>query len=421
MASLTRQARRVLTGNTLDATGDRSNVNMDKDPAGDERELRVALEALGERLSSQVKEVAKKSRNLEALIDGLLEPVIVTGEAQRVLLCNRAAELLLGVEQGQLVGRDVRELFTRQEVMAMHEAARRGEIRAGQVTLTTSQGPRTFQVRASPLPAAWGEGVYGAVLVLRDVTELAQAVQKQTDFVANASHELRTPVAALRIAVETLQDMGDEPEPRERFLNMCAAHVQRLEEMIRDLLDLSRAEAHQLPVRPKVIDFADLEHSLRLIFEPICAERGLKLRFAIERTLAGTKTDPKLLQLMLRNLIDNATKFAKEATTIDVRLKRQDDERGAVMRLEVQDQGQGIPLSQQERVFERFFQVDSARTGVTGRRGSGLGLAIVKHAVKALEGEVGLDSIWGVGTTVWVEVPVIIETATAVTPEPEAK
>ncbi len=466
LRTLAGEARRLLsmTSPVAGSTGPLP-PGTDTDPGGAD-ELRTALSALGDRMSRQIKELLKKSRNLEALIDGLPEPVIVTGDGDRVLLCNRAAERLISLEPGQMTSRSIRELFTRAELLALHDAARQGEQRRAQISLTTSSGQRTFEVGASPLPAAWGAGVFGAVLVLRDVTDLARAVEKQREFVANASHELRTPVAALRIAVETLQDsLGDEDAAvRERFLGICAAHVQRLEDMIRDLLDLSRAEAQQLPVRPATIDFADLEHSLRLVFEPICAERSLRLKFAIDENVAGSRTDPKLLHLIVRNLVDNATKFAREQTAISVRIKlaaagATPSPSGIVVTsaasagvtvpglsvltasaggnagsgaaqgtsanaaaltpgaespasdrprlvLEVQDRGQGIPLSQQERVFERFYQVDTARTGVTGRRGSGLGLALVKHACMALGADITLDSVWGAGTTVRVTIPV---------------
>ncbi len=420
LARLTAEANRLaglstpqqVRENQRSAASVESNASEAK---GDPRALEQALTTLGDRLGKQIKELAKKSRNLGALIDGLTEPVIVTGDDQRVIMCNNAAERMLSVEGSTLMGRSVREVFTREEVLRLHERARAGQSSVEQVVMTIPGGRRTFQVASSPLPAAWGEGVYGAVLVLRDVTELAQAVQQQTDFVANASHELRTPVAALRIAIETLQDGGAEDPPiRDRFLSMCANHVQRLEEMIRDLLDLSRAESRQLPVRLQPLDVEELERALRTIFEPICAERGLSLEFRELASARGVMTDARLLQLILRNLIDNATKFAHERTPIVVTVRvtqearaQQDEEQPrAMMRIEVKDKGQGIPLAQQERVFERFFQVDTARTGVTGRRGSGLGLAIVRHACEALGGRVGINSVWGTGTTVWVELPV---------------
>jgi two-component system phosphate regulon sensor histidine kinase PhoR len=270
--------------------------------------------------------------------------------------------------------------------------------------------------------------------------------------VANASHELRTPVAALRIAVETLgEGAKDDPEMRDRLIGMCAAHVHRLEEMVRDLMDLSRLEQTQLPVRREPVSMADLEESLRLVFEPICSQRRLRLQFDFDPRLEGLWTDPRLLHLVMRNLIDNATKFAFEDSVIRIRgmvtgeapedlhpatsthsttasatstpttpvtSPSQDSPNDpvpdAVARFQVIDRGVGIPLAQQERVFERFYQVDPARTGTgassrASRRGSGLGLAIVKHATSAMGGRIGINSVWGEGTSVWVDLPVTLE------------
>lgn len=400
-------------------------LEADGSAAGEDglQALAVEMGLVGQRITAQVKEVAKKTRNLEALIDGLDEPVFATGAQETVLLCNRPAEALIGVPAGTLRGRPVREVFTRRELLDMHAAARAGQSRRRQIRLTTPQGARTFQVSATPLPAAWGEGVFGAVLVLRDVTELAQAVQVKTDFVANASHELRTPVSAIRTAIETLQDGAkDEPPMRDRLLDVCANHVQRLEEMVRDLMDLSRLETPDMPVRIDAVPLEEMCESLQLIFEPVCAERALSLEFDFDPALGGLRTDPKLLSLILRNLVDNASKFAFEGSAITIAARRlRRDAAGAsagapvgeIARFQVRDRGVGIPLSQQERVFERFYQVDPARSGFSPRRGTGLGLAIVKHACKALGGKVGLESVWGEGTTVWVEIPADFEPAAA--------
>ncbi|CAN5821108.1 ATP-binding protein [soil metagenome] len=369
-----------------------------------ERALRDAVQELAARVARQVKELAKKTANLEALIDGLPEPVIVTGAMATVILNNAAAERMLASPPGGLLGRGLSEVITRPELLALHEDARSGRARRDQFTLTTPGGPRIFEVAASPLPAAWGVGVFGAVLVLRDISELARAVQRQKDFVASASHELRTPVAALRAAIETLQDAGAEDAAMStRLLEISAAHVQRLQDMVQDLLDLSRAEARDVEIKPALIDWPRLQRGLHELYDDAAAERRIRLHLAIDPALAGVSIDPSLLQLIVRNLVDNAVKFAHENTIINARLTRPAHAR---LRIEVQDRGPGIPLAQQPRVFERFFQVDTARTGVTGRRGSGLGLAIVKHATLALGGEIGLDSVYGTGTTVWVELPI---------------
>lgn len=387
-----------------------------------------AMDELDAHVTRQVKEIAKQSRNLEALIDGIPEPVLATDARSEVLLCNRAAEEVFSSDAGSIIGRSVRTLFTREDMLRLHDAARAGHTQRAQVQITTQQGPRVFDVAASPVPAAWGEGVFGALLVLKDITELAQSVQAQRDFVANASHELRTPVAAMKIAVETMQDDAElDSAMRARLLSICSAHVQRLEETIRDLLDLSRHEAGPIDVRLSPIDWDDLRTSLAHTFEGVGAKRQLRLAFEIDPAVRGLSSDAKLLHLILRNLIDNATKFAHEGTTIRIRAALEqadgagvsdgagstDEAESRMVRVEVQDQGIGIPLTQHERVFERFYQVDTARTGMTGRRGSGLGLAIVKQVAEALGGGVGVESVWGQGTRVWVVVPMGLNPATS--------
>lgn len=375
--------------------------------------LAGALSGLGERMRDQVRETAKKSRNLEALIDAMDEPLLATDSEDRVLLCSRSAEALIDVPPGGLIGRPIRDLFTNAELLAMHHAAREGQTRRARVRVTTALGQRTYQVSASPVPAAWGEGVFGAVISLRDVTELDQAVQVKTDFVANASHELRTPVAAIRGAAETLQSAADDPQMAEKLRAMIVAHAQRLEEMLRDLLDLSRLESPDVAVAIADIDLHEIVRTLQVMFEEPCRQRGLSLAFEFDDDLSGLQTDRRLLLLILRNLIENATKFAYEGTTVrivgtlvEAQVGRDAAPDGAgVIRIEVIDKGVGIPLAHQERVFERYYQVDPARSGST-RRGTGLGLAIVKHAVKRLGGRIGISSVWGQGTTVFAELPV---------------
>lgn len=378
--------------------------------------LAASLQELALRLSEQVKDAARKSRNLEALINALDEPVLATDNDDRVLLCNRSAEALLGAETGGLIGKAFVDLFTQAEVIELHAAARRGETRRGRAKLVSPLGTRTMQLSAAPVPVAWGEGIYGAVLVLRDVTELAQAVQVKTDFVANASHELRTPVAAIRGAAETLQEVGpDNPAMAARLVGMIQAHTQRLEEMLRDLLDLSRLESPDAQLRREPVDLHELERSLRQQFEHACTPRGLALAFDIDDALHGMLTDPGMVQLVLRNFIENAIKFAHDASTIRVRASlveehppmQAGEHSTGTLHLEVEDRGIGIPLQHQDRVFERYYQVDPARTGTTGlKRGTGLGLAIVKHAARSLGGRVGLHSVWGEGTRIWAEWPV---------------
>lgn len=384
-------------------------------PTGAPERVRVIGPGAGGAVDRDVHAVApaaaQRGPDLRAVVDAIDEPVVVTGPGGVVQWCNTAAVALLGRPVERVLARPVDELFTQVDVLGMHAAAAGGRAQRGRVRVMEEAGPRQYEVLAAPLTAAAEPGgvagVTGVVLTFRDVTELARAVHLKTDFVANASHEFGTPLASIRAAVETLADgAAEEPGMRERFLRMIAANVQRLEEMTRDLLDLSRLESPETPVEIGPVRTGELAEWLRETFEPACAERRVGLEFEIAAGLEEVRSDRRLLGLVLKNLVDNALKFAYEGTAVRVVAEEwpQAGPRGGV-RWRVIDRGVGIPLASQARVFERFYQVDLSRTGEPARRGTGLGLAIVKHAVKALGGAITVQSVWKEGTTMTVELP----------------
>ncbi len=379
-------------------------------PAPDE-----ALAATLAKVSNAVAKRLATSTELEAtlrgVLDGIPSPVLATDKGGVVLMLNRAAADFFRDRPGPLLGRNFEELFTQAEILSLHAGALQGGQGQGQVRLTGPDGARLYQVFAAH---SRGAGPLGVIMTMRDVTELATAVQLKTDFVANASHELRTPLSSIRGAVETLEDGAwDDAPMRERLTRMIANNVARLEDMVRDLLDLSRLESPEAPVDLAVCRLSDVVGALRDVLEPAAAERSVLLSFEIDPRLERLHTDPKLLLLVLRNLIDNAIKFAYEQT--EVRVVGEVTPAPASVRpgarFRVIDQGIGIPYGAQHRVFERFYQVDGARTGHVQRRGTGLGLAIVKHAVRRLGGAIGVESVWKQGTTMTVELPASVELA----------
>jgi PAS domain S-box-containing protein len=413
-----------------------------------------ALARLSPLIRRRLGDVAREADNLRAILNASQSPIVVTNAIGDVILANRAAENFFERSMAQLIGRPIEELFTQAEVLGQHAASLKGQLRVGQVRLQRADGIRVFQIHTAPVslaigvapvpagrvaPAARGlastatgteNGVRGTppgaaseeaalpetgvFVSLRDVTELATAVQLKTDFVANASHELRTPLASIRAAVETLADGAWDDHPmRTRLAQMISTNVDRLEEMVRDLLDLSRLEGPDVQPQLATVRVSELEAALDDIFETACRERGLKLEFEFEPGLDRLFTDGKLLLLILKNLVDNSTKFAYAGSAIRVTGELVEVEPGrrgrAGARFAVEDKGMGIPIGLQPRVFERFYQVDQARTGSSQKRGSGLGLAIVKHAVKVLGGTLTLESVWKQGTTIRVELPGCVE------------
>lgn len=329
------------------------------------------------------------------LLDAVDAAVIAASPGGEVVYCNAAAGRLLGLRPERAVGRRLEDVFTQPELLALFPGAARDQAAKAEVRVPSAEGPRT--VEASATRAAGG----GVVLALRDVTELSRAVQVKSEFVANASHELRTPITALRMAVETLAaGAADDPVVRGRLLETIAGNTARLEEMVRDLLDLSRLESPEWRVRVEPVPAAAVAEALTAQFEGVCRERNLTL--TIDFGIEVLHTDRALLLVILRNLVENATKFAYEGTAVRVTGRGGG---GGGMTIEVADRGIGIPIQHQQRVFERYYQVDAARTLTNQRRGSGLGLAIVKHAVRRLGGGVRLSSVWKEGTTVTVDLP----------------
>lgn len=396
-------------------------------------------------LDERVAELDAEARAVRAVLDAVCTPILVVTAGGRVARCNPSAVGLFATGAGIPVGRELEELIPHPELFALFDQARAGEAAWARLRLVINASPRYFDIRTTPIPAelfpeaAEGGGPaeetspphHAVVLSVDDVTSLAETVRLKTDFAANASHELRTPIAAIRGAVETLAVARDDPEMSAKLCEMISRHAGRLEELVKDLLDLSRLESADSPPVPELVDLPSIAGSLETHSEPTRTTRGVGLVFEFEPALDGVRLDPGLLELVLRNLIENACKFAHEGTDVRVIGQRLDgftqppaspassgafavlgpepDRAGdpslCGVRFMVIDKGQGIPLMHQQRVFERFFQVDPGRDARREHRGTGLGLAIVKHAVRRLGGRVEIQSVLQEGTTVTVEFP----------------
>jgi two-component system phosphate regulon sensor histidine kinase PhoR len=349
---------------------------------------------------------------MRQVLDAAGTPIIATDGAGVITVASRSASRTLGGGRN-LAGVRFDELFTQPGLHEMERLARAGEPGRSRLQLPMEGELRTMIVSADTL-----EKGAGSVVTLRDVTELVKAAELKADFAANASHELRTPIASIRGAAETMQGPAKDDKPMlDRLMGIIANNAVRLEALVNDLLDLSKLEAAETPPTLSVVCLADLFDRQREQFEAICKRRELRIETEVGDDAATVLADPVLLELIMRNLIENATKFARAGTIIRIRAHAEPippdpvnppppgaDRPGGV-RITVRDEGQGIPIAHQQRIFERFYQVDRARTGGSVNRGTGLGLAIVKHATRRLGGRVGVESVYQQGTTMIVELP----------------
>jgi two-component system phosphate regulon sensor histidine kinase PhoR len=233
----------------------------------------------------------------------------------------------------------------------------------------------------------------GAILVVSDITELRRLEQVRKEFVANASHELKTPLASIRACAETLLDGAwEEDAPRQHFLTTIEEQSERLDKIVRDMLALTRAESD---VRPALTQL-DLQPVVDLCVQrqaAAAARKSVKVEVQPPPTPVVVLADDEALQQIIDNLLDNAIKYNNDGGTAVVRWRTEGD--AAV--LDVEDTGIGIPTGQLQRVFERFYRVDKARSREVG--GTGLGLSIVRHMVQSLGGNISVQSRLGKGST----------------------
>ncbi len=383
------------------------------------QELVNRLNRLAERAQQQLADLETQRSDLRALVDSLPDPILLTDLSRRIVLINAPAAKLLGVAASTAPGKPVAQVVNDEAVLVLVESLQRqpGHTHARELRLVRGGQRLIFHAIATRTRAG------GMLLVLRNISPRAAAVQMKTDFVANASHELRTPIAAIKIAFETLRDVyTEDPAQSARCITVIDGHLRRLEEMLSDLLDLSRVESEEIKPHLGLVRARDLFTVIRSTMGPMARQKGVELVVGDENAeLFQFESDKRLLDLILRNLVENSIKYTPSGGHVTVGLRDSTLSEGAgrvrpSIVLQVQDSGIGISPEHLERVFERFYQVDSARSGSAGR-GTGLGLAIVKHATNALEGEIELQSAVGHGTTVTCTIPVrhpmLAETATS--------
>jgi two-component system phosphate regulon sensor histidine kinase PhoR len=373
------------------------------DPTGSDevRQLGTQINHLAAQAEQQLAELKRQRRDLRSLVDSLPDPILVTDAGNRIELVNVPAADLIRLSPHRVVGQKTVNVVSDEVLLQLLDAA--GDVSPSWVTPPVYREVRLMRdgYRRTYQSFAARTATGGARLVLRDVTGMADAVQMKTDFVANASHELRTPIAAIKIALDTLREAYvDDPPQAERCVEIIDGHVRRLEDLLRDLLDLSRLESPD--AKPTLVDIKpwELFAGVRSTFGPTAREKGVDLRLGDDPiTPDSFHGDEHLLNLVLKNLVENSLKFTPPGGSVTVSMRAAEVDRGPALQLSVADTGIGIPPEHRDRVFERFYQVDPARSGTAGR-GTGLGLAIVKHAVAALGGTVRLESTVGAGTTV---------------------
>jgi two-component system phosphate regulon sensor histidine kinase PhoR len=361
--------------------------------------LGSTLNRLGGDMNQRVLALTAGQDRLRAMVAGMVEGVIAVDDEDRITFSNHTARRVLGLAPGaEQRGDRLWEAARVPEVPELLAEARRSDA-AAQRELNLLLAGREVVVRAQAHRFADGDRV-GVVVVLHDISELRRLERIRRDFVANVSHELKTPLTSIRGYVETLLDGALQDEQNNvRFLEKIEQNVQRLSHLVTDLLSLARIEAQEGSLELERVDLHGLVEQAQRRHEPSSVGRDQTLRVESCTGALQVLGDREALTQVIDNLVDNALKYTPPEGHVTIRVLREDGH--AV--LEVQDDGIGIPAEDIERVFERFYRVDKARSRAAG--GTGLGLSIVKHLVAAMKGEVEVESEVDVGSTFRVRLP----------------
>jgi two-component system phosphate regulon sensor histidine kinase PhoR len=353
-------------------------------------ELARIVNRSADELQRRLGEIARDRGRTEAILSAMDDGVLAVDHRGMVTLANPSLTSALGLASP--LGRHYLETIRQPEVAALvQDVLRSGERHEAEAEILLAR--RSFTITGVPFPGEEG-APHGAVLTFSDSTERQRLEAMRRDFVANASHELRTPLTSIRGFVEALEDGArNEPGTAERFLGKIRTHAERMTALVEDLLELSRLESSARAPEPEEVRPAELVAEVVASFAEAAARKPLALSHE-ERGAGALVTDRDRLRRILENLVDNAVKYTPAGGTVVVTTSPGTD--GSVS-VEVRDDGPGIGPEHRERIFERFYRVDKARSRELG--GTGLGLAIVKHLAESIGALVKVESEPGRGTT----------------------
>jgi two-component system, OmpR family, phosphate regulon sensor histidine kinase PhoR len=385
-----------------------------KGPRDELADLASALNETAGQLDTTIRSLSGERNRSSAILRSMVEGVAVIDAQERLVFCNGAFAEILNIKAEKSEGRPVIEVVRNSDLLGLiREVLRGGEGLQIEIVMGFVQ-QRSFSVTAAPVnPLDAGRSgkrspgnptetakPSGAVVVLHDVSELRRLERVRQDFVANVSHEFKTPLTAIQGFAETLLAGAlEDPKNNRRFLEIIREHSARLARLTDDLLKLARMEAGKLEVEFFPVNITDLVEGCAETTLLKATRKQIALNIDVPPALPAVRGDASLLHDVLQNLLDNAIQYTSAGGKVDLSAAAS----GRDVVLTVADTGIGIPAIDQERIFERFYRVDAARSREAG--GTGLGLSIAKHIVEAHGGRIWVESEVGLGSKFSFSIP----------------
>lgn len=339
----------------------------------------------------------REQKRLSSVLTHMTDGVIATDQYGKVILLNKRAEELLEMPRELVLGKFLPDVLRIQESTATFDLSKYND----SILLDFSNDEREYILEASFTAIQKDDGpTTGLIAILHDVTEKQKIEQERKEFVANVSHELRTPLTTLKSYLEALEYGAiDDKETAGKFIKVMQNETERMIRLVTDLLQLSKMDSKDFSIQWQFVDFQKYLHETIDRFEMLAEEKKITFVRHIPPYPVLVEMDKDKITQVIDNIVSNALKYAPQNSEITIRLK--EEEEG--IRVFISDQGLGIPREQQSKIFDRFYRIDKARARKMG--GTGLGLAIAKELVQAHGGEIGVDSIYGYGTTIFFTLP----------------
>lgn len=371
------------------------------------------INKMAQDIEDRVKEAGAKNQELAAIFNSMIEGIIVVDKASRIVSVNPAIEKIFGVVRKEVEGRGFLEAIRNNDAYAVINSVLTKAMPLSVELSLVLPVRGIFEVNAVPIfdvstsldinpersRRIEDNAVSGCLAVIHDITEIRRLETVRRDFVANVSHELKTPLTSIKGFVETLLEGAiDDKDNNRQFLEIIQDHAQRLDNLVNDLLSLSHLESKEIALKKTNFNFRQLVDGVISGFSSQLKKKNIEIKNDLPADMLIT-ADSNRIEQVVTNLIDNAIKFNKEKGSVRIFSEGQDGK----VKITVEDSGIGIPEKDITRIFERFYRVDKARSRQLG--GTGLGLSIVKHIIELHGGNSGVESIEGLGSKFWFILP----------------
>ena len=361
-------------------------------------QLANSLNLMSEELENKIRVISEDKNKMKVVLSSVIEGIIAIDKEGRIILFNNALKNMTDYSSDRVLGKFHWEIIRNNQLNELlKEVLQKGQPLTREITIFSPQ-EKIFRASANPLTKK--NEVWGAVVVLNDITEIKKLEKMRSEFVANVSHELRTPLTSIQGFVETLKDGAiNDPGKAQYFLEIIEKQSNRLNNLIEDILQLSKIESQEIIMNLQSINLRDLIDKTISEFKKKIEQKNHKIKINISPQLPLIKADPEQIEVVFRNLLDNAIKYTPNGGEIYISAF----EKAENIYIEIADNGIGISAEHLPRIFERFYRVDKDRSRKLG--GTGLGLAIVKHIVQAHGGTIGVESKPGKGSKFFFTLP----------------